>query len=178
MSRWPKTSPLRPIRAGTPTTGRFWLWSQCCSPAGPIAGAASLPAPDPRGRGGRLGHARRRGLGLLSRRRLRGYRLGEPSRSGVRFGRGWQAHAGGSGLADVMMAPCADMFELGVRVQVLRRGTMYGVRASACTISIVLRQFGDAARGGSPAPGERNPGATCDEVWSEVRHFFEARDPT
>ena len=29
-------------------------------------------------------------------------------------------------LADVMMAPAADMFELGVKVQVLRRGTMFG----------------------------------------------------
>lgn len=27
------------------------------------------------------------------------------------------------------MAPAADMFELGVTVQVLRRGTMFGVRA-------------------------------------------------
>jgi PfaD family protein len=32
-------------------------------------------------------------------------------------------------LADVMMAPAADMFELGVQVQVLRRGTMFGPRA-------------------------------------------------
>jgi trans-AT polyketide synthase, acyltransferase and oxidoreductase domains len=33
------------------------------------------------------------------------------------------------GLADVMMAPAADMFELGVEVQVLKRGSMFGVRA-------------------------------------------------
>lgn len=32
-------------------------------------------------------------------------------------------------VADVIMAPAADMFELGVEVQVLRRGTMFGVRA-------------------------------------------------
>jgi PfaD family protein len=32
-------------------------------------------------------------------------------------------------LADVMMAPAADMFELGVQVQVLKRGTLFGVRA-------------------------------------------------
>ena len=32
-------------------------------------------------------------------------------------------------LADVMMAPAADMFELGVEVQVLKRGSMFGVRA-------------------------------------------------
>jgi trans-AT polyketide synthase, acyltransferase and oxidoreductase domains len=33
-------------------------------------------------------------------------------------------------LSDVVMAPAADMFELGVRVQVLRRGTMFAARAS------------------------------------------------
>ena len=32
-------------------------------------------------------------------------------------------------LADVMMAPSADMFELGVEVQVVKRGSMFGVRA-------------------------------------------------
>ncbi|MEC8422821.1 MAG: 2-nitropropane dioxygenase, partial [Myxococcota bacterium] len=32
-------------------------------------------------------------------------------------------------LADVVMAPAADMFELGVEVQVLHRGTMFGNRA-------------------------------------------------
>ncbi len=32
-------------------------------------------------------------------------------------------------LPDVVMTPAADMFELGVQVQVLKRGTMFGVRA-------------------------------------------------
>jgi PfaD family protein len=34
----------------------------------------------------------------------------------------------GAGIADVIMAPAADMFELGVEVQVLQRGTMFAVR--------------------------------------------------
>jgi len=34
-----------------------------------------------------------------------------------------------AGIADIMMAPAADMFELGVEVQVLKRGTFFGVRA-------------------------------------------------
>lgn len=33
-----------------------------------------------------------------------------------------------AGLADVVMAPAADMFELGVKVQVLQRGTMFANR--------------------------------------------------
>ena len=34
------------------------------------------------------------------------------------------------GQADVAMAPAADMFEMGVKVQVLKRGTMFAMRAS------------------------------------------------
>jgi PfaD family protein len=34
------------------------------------------------------------------------------------------------GMADVAMAPSADMFEMGVKVQVLKRGTMFYIRAS------------------------------------------------
>lgn len=35
-----------------------------------------------------------------------------------------------AGLADVAMAPAADMFELGAKVQVVRRGTLFAGRAS------------------------------------------------
>ena len=83
-----------------------------------------------------------------------------------------------AGLADVMMAPCADMFELGVRVQVLRRGTMYGVRAQR--LYDLYRSYDSL----EALPAEIRQrmeseilGATCDEVWSEVQHFFETRDP-
>lgn len=34
-----------------------------------------------------------------------------------------------AGMADVMMAPAADMFEMGVKLQVLKRGTMFPMRA-------------------------------------------------
>ncbi|MGB8298194.1 MAG: PfaD family polyunsaturated fatty acid/polyketide biosynthesis protein [Polyangia bacterium] len=83
-----------------------------------------------------------------------------------------------AGLADMMMAPCADMFELGVRVQVLRRGTMYGGRAQR--LYDLYRSFDSL----EALPAETRQrleseifGATCDEVWSEVRGFFETRDP-
>jgi trans-AT polyketide synthase, acyltransferase and oxidoreductase domains len=83
-----------------------------------------------------------------------------------------------AGLADVMMAPAADMFELGVKVQVLRRGTMFGVRA--------LRLFELYQAHGSldtlpAAERERLERelfkATLEEVWTETRRFFEERDP-
>ncbi len=34
-----------------------------------------------------------------------------------------------AGMADVMMAPSADMFEMGVKVQVLKKGTLFPMRA-------------------------------------------------
>ncbi|MEM7578619.1 MAG: PfaD family polyunsaturated fatty acid/polyketide biosynthesis protein [Cyanobacteria bacterium P01_A01_bin.80] len=34
-----------------------------------------------------------------------------------------------AGMADVMMAPAADMFEMGVKLQVLKRGTMFPMKA-------------------------------------------------
>src|SRR4029434_793465 len=35
-----------------------------------------------------------------------------------------------AGQADVAMAPAADMFEMGVKVQVLKQGTMFPMRAA------------------------------------------------
>lgn len=32
-------------------------------------------------------------------------------------------------MTDIMMAPAADMFEMGVKLQVLKRGTMFGMRS-------------------------------------------------
>ena len=37
--------------------------------------------------------------------------------------------------ADVIMAPAADMFEMGVDVQVLKRGTMFSMRAAVPSVS-------------------------------------------
>ena len=81
-------------------------------------------------------------------------------------------------LADVMMAPAADMFEMGVQVQVLRRGTMFGPRA---------RRLYELYRGypsleAIPAPLratlERDVlHASLDEIWTQTRHFWQQRDP-
>jgi len=82
-----------------------------------------------------------------------------------------------AGLADVMMAPCADMFELGVRVQVLRRGTMYGVRAQR------LYELYRSYESLEALPAEVRQrledeilGVSCEDAWAEVGRFFEKRD--
>jgi trans-AT polyketide synthase/acyltransferase/oxidoreductase domain-containing protein len=70
----------------------------------------------------------RRG-GVRARRGLCAHRLGQPGRVESGLSERRQALLAQAAIADVIMAPAADMFELGVKVQVLKRGTMFGVRA-------------------------------------------------
>jgi trans-AT polyketide synthase, acyltransferase and oxidoreductase domains len=81
-------------------------------------------------------------------------------------------------LMDVAMAPSPDMFEMGVKVQVLKRGTMFSARAS------LLREIYKTYAGLEDLPAEtvariereifQRPLA---EVWEETRGFFASRDP-
>ncbi|GAA2105349.1 PfaD family polyunsaturated fatty acid/polyketide biosynthesis protein [Actinomadura alba] len=83
-----------------------------------------------------------------------------------------------AGLADVMMAPAADMFELGVRLQVLRRGTMFGPRA--VRLYETYREYDSLEAVPEPLriKIERTVlRASFDEVWEETRRFWEQRDP-
>ncbi len=60
-----------------------------------------------------------------------------------------------AGLADVIMAPAADMFELGVEVQVLSRGTMFAPRARKLYDALQgARRARRDPRGGSRAARE------------------------
>ena len=83
-----------------------------------------------------------------------------------------------AGIADVMMAPAADMFELGVKVQVLKRGTLFGVRALKL---YDLYRAHDSLE--SIPASERTRleaeilGRTVDQVWEETRRFFSERQP-
>jgi trans-AT polyketide synthase, acyltransferase and oxidoreductase domains len=83
-----------------------------------------------------------------------------------------------AGPADVMMAPAADMFELGVKVQVLRRGTMFGTRAArlyeiflaypgldAIPPEVRLRLEGEVLHAG------------LDEIWDAACGYWQRRDP-
>jgi PfaD family protein len=80
--------------------------------------------------------------------------------------------------ADVIMAPAADMFEMGVKVQVLKRGTMFAMRAAK------LYELYRAYPGLDELPAnertqlEKNVfRATVNEVWQQTRDFWLARDP-
>jgi len=83
-----------------------------------------------------------------------------------------------AGLADVVMAPAADMFELGVTVQVLRRGTMFGVRAQKLYELYQRYPSLDAIPAADKSTLETQVlQMTCDEVWAGCESFFAERDP-
>ena len=80
--------------------------------------------------------------------------------------------------ADVTMAPAADMFEMGVTVQVLKRGTMFPMRAAKL---YDLYRAHDSLESIPPAEREKIEKTifqkSCFEVWQETRAFFLKRDP-
>jgi trans-AT polyketide synthase/acyltransferase/oxidoreductase domain-containing protein len=84
-----------------------------------------------------------------------------------------------AGQADVAMAPAADMFEMGVKLQVLKRGTMFAMRAQKLFELYRLFPSWEAIPEAERVQVEktllRRPFA---EVWAETRAFFEKRDPT
>lgn len=81
-------------------------------------------------------------------------------------------------VADVTMAPAADMFELGVKVQVLKRGTMFGARAQRLYELYVAHDALEAIPAGARERLERELfQRSCEEVWAACERFFAARDP-
>ncbi|MFO0807666.1 MAG: PfaD family polyunsaturated fatty acid/polyketide biosynthesis protein [Gemmataceae bacterium] len=83
-----------------------------------------------------------------------------------------------AGQADVIMAPAADMFEMGVKLQVLKRGTLFAMRAAKLYDLFKTYPSLDAI----PAP-ERTRiekdvfRAPIDAIWSETQTFWAGRDP-
>ena len=84
----------------------------------------------------------------------------------------------GTRQADVTMAPAADMFEMGVTVQVLKRGTMFPMRAAK--LYELYRGFQSLEE--LPA-AERDKlektmfQAPLEDIWRDTRAYFLVRDP-
>ncbi len=80
-------------------------------------------------------------------------------------------------LADVTMAPASDMFELGVDVQVLKRGTMFAARAKRLYEAYRAYDSLEALPPALKARIEKDTlRATCEEIWAECERFWAARD--
>ncbi|MDR3632680.1 MAG: PfaD family polyunsaturated fatty acid/polyketide biosynthesis protein [Isosphaeraceae bacterium] len=81
--------------------------------------------------------------------------------------------------ADIAMAPAADMFEMGVKVQVLKRGTMFAMRAAK--LFELYRAYESLTQLPAPerAQVEKNLfRAPLEEIWQQTRAFFRERDPS
>jgi PfaD family protein len=80
--------------------------------------------------------------------------------------------------AEVTMAPAADMFEMGVKLQVLKRGTLFPMRAGK--LYELYRGYDSLEQ--LPAKELENLEKTIfrkpvSEVWAETQEFFRSRDP-
>ena len=80
--------------------------------------------------------------------------------------------------ADIAMAPAADMFEMGGHVQVLKRGTMFAMRARK------LFDLYRSCKSIEDLPADERAKlektvfrASLDEIWDQTRDFFANRDP-
>ncbi|MDY6822585.1 MAG: PfaD family polyunsaturated fatty acid/polyketide biosynthesis protein [Thermodesulfobacteriota bacterium] len=83
-----------------------------------------------------------------------------------------------AGQADVTMAPAADMFEMGGKVQVLKRGTMFAMRASKLHDCYVRYRDFDQLPQKERENIEKNfLRRSFEEEWAETRKFFQERDP-
>lgn len=81
-------------------------------------------------------------------------------------------------MADVAMAPAADMFEMGVNVQVLRRGTLFAARARK--LYELYRSY--PALDAIPAEDREKVEsgmlrASFEQAWQSTRSFWLGRDP-
>ncbi|HCS40085.1 MAG TPA: 2-nitropropane dioxygenase [Anaerolineaceae bacterium] len=81
-------------------------------------------------------------------------------------------------MTDVAMAPASDMFEMGVKVQVLKRGTMFAMRAQK--LYEIYSRYD--SMDDIPLPEREKLETTIfklplDSVWDECMKFFSVRDP-
>lgn len=83
-----------------------------------------------------------------------------------------------AGQADVTMAPAADMFEMGVKVQVLKRGTMFPLRAGKLyelyTAHDAYEDIPESQRNILEKDFFRR---SFDEEWAHTKAFFMDKDP-
>lgn len=81
-------------------------------------------------------------------------------------------------MADVMMAPAADMFEMGVKVQLLKRGTMFPMRAQR--LYELYREYESV----EAIPADEREKLEkqilkrpMDDIWVDTVAYFMERDP-
>jgi PfaD family protein len=83
-----------------------------------------------------------------------------------------------AGMADVAMAPSADMFEMGVKVQVLKHGTLFPMRALKLYELYNRYDSIDSIPADEREKLERQVfKRDLESIWQETVKFFSERDP-
>jgi len=84
-----------------------------------------------------------------------------------------------AGMADVVMAPASDMFERGIKLQVLKKGTLFPMRAQKL---YDLYMTYDGLADIPPAELEKVEKQilqnSVDTIWQQTVEFFQKRDPS
>ena len=81
-------------------------------------------------------------------------------------------------MADVVMAPSADMFEYGGRVQVIKSGTMFPMNAQKLyELYVNYSCLEDIPEKDINAVEKRLFHCSCDAVWTQVKEYFDRVDP-
>lgn len=81
-------------------------------------------------------------------------------------------------MQDVVMAPCADMFEMGAKVQVIKKGTMFPMNAQK--LYQYYNEYGsleDIPPVQKASIEKRLFHNSLDEVWKQTEEFFMRTDP-
>lgn len=84
-----------------------------------------------------------------------------------------------AGQADCVMCPAADMFEMGVKVQVLKRGTMFAMRATKlyeCYRN--FKSLDEIPQAERDVMVKTIFQAPLERVWEDTKRYFETRDPS
>jgi trans-AT polyketide synthase, acyltransferase and oxidoreductase domains len=80
--------------------------------------------------------------------------------------------------ADTMMAPAADMFEMGIKVQVLKRGTMFPMRATKLyELYRTCNSLDDIPAADRASLEKTVFQAPLADIWKQTASFFQERDP-
>jgi PfaD family protein len=81
-------------------------------------------------------------------------------------------------MADVTMAPSADMFEMGARVQVLKKGCMFPMRAQKLyDLYLAHSSLEDIPLNVREDLEEKIFKRKIDDIWADTVSFFQQRDP-
>ena len=83
-----------------------------------------------------------------------------------------------AGVADVMMTSSADMFEMGVKVQVLKKGTMMGVRGNQ--LYDLYKRYGSIEELPEKTLRDLEKNifrVPIESIWEETKKYFSAVEP-